>query len=364
MSWRHRGSPLRRPLACILLLMLAACHEDVATAPAPVRPVLVADVQRQTTHVFGPFAGTIEPRFESKQGFRASRRMITRDVEVGDIVHRGQTLASLDDTLLNFAVVRAESSVVDAKAQLDRAGAADERKRNLIKSGAVPQSDVDTANADEKTATAKLDQGKATLQKDKDQLGYAVLHAEYNGVIIAWTAEVGQDVSEGQNVVTIAQPDLREAVVDIPDNLIGDVKRTAVFDVRLQSAGKLVAKAIVREIAPAADPATRTRRVKFTLQGPSDAFRIGSTISVSLTRPIDPRTLIPVSAIFERDGRKAVWIVASDDDKVALRDVAETAREDGFATVTGDLGPSDRVVVAGVHELEPGRVVRAETSFP
>lgn len=348
----------------LALMAVGGCNDDSAKVAESIRPALVAMVDRQTTDVFGPFAGTVAPRYESTQGFRASGRIITRDVNVGDLIAKGQKLASLDETILRFGVVQSEADVLNAEAQLRKTQAAERRKRNLITTGAVPQSDVDSAEADRKTAAAKLDQAKAALVKSNDQLGYANLLAEYGGVVTAWKAEVGQYVGQGQNVVTIARLDVREAVVDIPDGLVDEVKSKDVYDVRLAANEGEVSKGIVREIAPSSDSATRTRRVRLTLQNPSIAFRLGSTISLSLQRAVTPRIRVPENAIFESGSKTAVWIIPFNKDEVSLREVHVMSQATGIVTVSGRLQVGDRVVIAGTHRLKEGQKVTPVTNFP
>ena len=353
-----------RLAALAALALLPGCREEARDARDPVRPVLVVDVRPLTEQVFGPFAGTVEPRYRSNQGFRTAGRMIARDVYVGDLVRKGDRLAALDETLLRFALTQSHSDIVNAEAQLKNAAAAEARKRTLIQGGTVAQSDLDSASTEQKTAAAKLDQARAAEAKARDQLGFAALRAEFDGVVTAWTAEVGQDVGEGTGVVTLARPDVREAVVDIPDDLIGRVRERAAFTVALQAANAVTVQGMVREIAPGADPATRTRRVRFTLDSPSDAFRLGSTITVAFTAPIPPRIEIPETAILERGEGAAVWAVAPGAGTVALRPVAVSERADGSATVTSGLGEGDLVVTAGIHRLRDGQAVRVARSFP
>lgn len=349
------------PGAAFVVTLLSGC-EEAHEPPPPVRPVLASAVKPQTVQVFGPFAGSVEARYTTNQGFRTSGRMIVRDVSVGSTVRKGQRLALLDETLLAFAFTQAKANVSNAEAQLDNAEAAAERKRILARTQAVPQSEVDSSTADEKTAAAQLEQAKAAQQKAQDNLRYAGLYSEYDGVVIAWNAEVGQDIAEGAGVVTLARPDILEAVVDIPDDLIGKVREKDSFDVVLQASGRVSAKGIVREIAPSSDKATRTRRVRFALDNPPFAFRIGSTVTVSITTPISPRTEIPEAALFEQDGGAAVWVVAPGAEVVSLRRVQVVARERGRAQVTG-LGEGDQVVRAGIRSLEEGQVAKVIASF-
>lgn len=109
--------------ALAILVLLAACQEKKAEAPPPVRPVLTTRVEVRTAETFGPFAGTVEPRYQTQAGFRVPGRMVARDVYVGDLVPRGARLAALDPTVLQFAVTRARADVTDAEAQLANANA-------------------------------------------------------------------------------------------------------------------------------------------------------------------------------------------------------------------------------------------------
>lgn len=346
------------------LLALGACEEKSEEARKPARPVLVVEAKAKASQIFGPFAGTVQARYESKLGFRTPGRMIRRDAYVGDLVHKGDTLARLDETLLRFALLQAKSDVQNAAAQLSTASAAQSRKRALVQNDTVPQSDVDAADADQKTAQARLDQAGAVLAKAQDNLGYAELHADYDGVVMAWDTEVGQEVAQGAGVVTVAPPDVREAVIDIPDDLIGNVREKDVFTVTLQAGEAVTAKSVVREVAPGSESATRTRRVRFTLDNPSDAFRLGSTVTVTLATPIPPRFEIPGAALLHRDGRTAVWVVAPGAETVALRDITVAGQAGGVASVTQGIGNGDRIVAAGIHRLKDGQAVRVMTSFP
>jgi RND family efflux transporter MFP subunit len=162
-------------------------------------------------------------------------------------------------------------------------------------------------------------------------------------------AEVGQVLSAGQGVVTVARPDVREAVVDIPEAHVGALPSDGVFTVALQSAPELTARGRVREIAPLAESGTRSKRIRITLDDPGPAFRLGATINVSLMRKVAPTVLLPASALLEDGDRRSVWVVSPDGTAVARRDVTVTAR---------DNAEDGRVAVAGVHVIKEGQAVR------
>jgi RND family efflux transporter MFP subunit len=348
-----------RALAALMpLLLLAACKDE--TPPMPPRPVLAAPVEVVSSEVFGPFASTLEARYQTQLGFQLSGRMVARDVYVGDLVRSGQRLAALDPTVIQFALTRAKADVVDAKAQLANAEGVQERQRLLAQAGNASQATLDNAVAAHDTAQARLDQAAAALRLAEEQIGYTELHANFDGVITAWTAEVGQYVTNGQAVVTVARPDIREAVVDIPDELIGQVHAGLAFTVRLQTTTKVTATARVREIGPAADTATRSHRVRLTLEAPPDAFRIGTTVSVAIEHNVTPRLLVPAQAVVETHGEHFVWILAKDGHSVAKR-VVTIGDGAGEKTVVGSgLAVGDRVVTVGVHSLVDGQAVAGE----
>ncbi|MGU3655764.1 MULTISPECIES: efflux RND transporter periplasmic adaptor subunit [unclassified Methylobacterium] len=346
---------------------LAACNGHgeeggEAAAAAPIRPVLTQVVVPSDTVMFGPFAGTIEPRYQAQLGFQIPGRMVARDVTIGDLVTRGQRLAALDTIVTRFDLTRAEADLADAKAQAENAEAAEARTRRLMSGNSVAQATLDQAVAKRETARARVDQALSSLQKARDQMGYTELKAEFDGVVTQRLAEVGQVLTAGQGVVTVARPDVREAVVDIPEVYVGALPADGVFTVALQSAPELTARGRVREIAPLAESGTRSKRIRISLDQPGPAFRLGATINVSLMRNVSPTVLLPASALLEDGGRRSVWVVSADGKSVSLRDVTVAAArdnaEDGRIAVVDGLKAGERVVVAGVHVLKEGQAVR------
>src|SRR6476660_9701278 len=94
-------------------LAMAGCKQE-AKAPEPVRPVLSAILQPAASGSTMA-VGTVQPRYETNLGFRVLGRLITRPVNVGDLVAEGQTIAAIDSTALELAVrsTKAELSKAD-----------------------------------------------------------------------------------------------------------------------------------------------------------------------------------------------------------------------------------------------------------
>ena len=347
----HRGVP---QLVVLLSGLAVASCDRPKDEPPPVRPVLSRVVEPVSDQAFGPFAGTVEPRYQSD--FRASGRMVARNVNVGDQIAKDTVLASLDPRIAALSLASSRADLANAQAQLVNASGTEQRQSTLLQTGSTAQSQVDSAVASKDTAKAKVTQAEAALTKAQEQLDYMTLRSDFAGVITNWSAEVGQLVTSGQTVVTVARPDQRDAIFDVPDDLIAKVKRGASFTVSLQADLDVTTQGEVREIAPEADAATRTRRIKMTLTNAPDVFRLGTIVTITLKAATPPIFTIPTSAILEKDGKASVWLV-SQDGKAVPKEVVLGARSGDTVTVEG-VDKGDRVIVAGVHSLSAGQPVK------
>lgn len=355
----------RRPLLPVLvaLLSVTGCAQEKEAPLEAVRPVLSVVVEPTASRVPG-FVGTVEPEFSANLAFRLLGRVVARNVEVGDIVRKGETLAALDPTALELAIQAVRAELSNAEAQFANAAAIEERQRKLLDSKNTSQAVYDSARQGKQTAEANIEKARAALAKAQEQLGYARLFSDFDGVVTAVSAEVGQTVSPSQTIVTVARADMREAVVDIPDQLTGDITVGTPFEVTLQSLPSIHTQAKLREIAPHADGATRTRRVRLTLTDPPASFRLGSTVTATRMTAASPAIELPLSALLEADGREKVWIVDPQASTVATRDIEVSARSVGSFTVAGGLESGTRVVIAGVHSLREGQKIKIEGATP
>jgi RND family efflux transporter MFP subunit len=347
--------------ATILAGGLAGCRSEggEAQAPKPPRPVVSVVLEPQQERAIG-FAGTIQPRFQIERGFRVLGRLISRRVDVGDVVAPGQGLAQIDPTLLDLAVRVSEADLAKARAQLANAAAAEGRTSSLFAKHVVNEAEFDNARQALEAATAGVKQAEANLAKAREQRSYATLTADEAGVVTSVDAEIGQMVAAGKKVMTIARTDVREAVVDIPDTTARSMSPGAPFAIRLQADPSVTASGKLREIAPQADAATRTRRVKITLDQSIEAFRLGATISVLPQTPAAARPVfeIPASAILERNGGTHVWLLDPGTRTVRLVPVEVADRDDRKARIVGQLPVGARIVAAGVNSLSEGQAVQ------
>lgn len=365
MSASRRPVPPRAVALLALAAALGGCERRAEAPPPPPRPALTLLVRPAAPRAERRLTGTVEPRYEARLGFQATGRMTSRSVDVGDRVTPGQTLATLDPTVLRLAVVAARADLANAGAALVNAEATEDRQQELIKTGSVSRAQVDTALAARDTALAKVNQAKASLAKAEEQFGYATLRSGFEGVVESWSAEVGQVVTAGQAIVTVARPDQRDAVFDVPDDRVERFAPGRPFTVALLADPAVTARATVREIAPQSDALTRTRRVRLTLEDATPAFRLGTAVTTVLAEAAaDPGgILLPASAVVERDGAAAVWVVDGES-RLRARPVTLAGRGPDTVAVAAGLASGDRVLVAGAHSVTDGQAVAVEAPDP
>jgi membrane fusion protein, multidrug efflux system len=350
-----------------LALLTAGCDDRSATgeqAQKPVRPVLSTVVTEAKSQA-PAFAGTVEARVDAEQAFLVLGRIISRPVDIGDKVKKGELLAAIDPLSLELTVASAEAQLASARASLDNAEVSYNRQKELFSSNTASEAALEEARQGFEAAQASVQQAEGNLAKAREQLSYANLTAAFDGVVRGVSAEVGQTVSAGQTVVTLAELGARDVVLDVPDTAIGQFSPGAVFEAALQLAPEIRSTARVREVAPNADPLTRTRRVKLTLDNAPEAFRLGSTVTALSTAERPAGLRVPAQALLQRQGEKPRLWVVGDQGAPGTRQVTsvevELGRRYGAAVeILSGLKPGSRVVVAGVHNLEEGQAVKFE----
>lgn len=345
-----------RTLAVMALLLLIGCRPE-AEDPPPIRPVLSVKAEVRTRETLGPYAGSIQPRYSTDYSFRVFGRMVSRPVNIGSVVKEGDELGSIDPAVQVQLLRNAEAAVASAEAQLANIASEEARQRPLVERNITPQAQFDTVVQSREAAAAGLVRTRSSLQRAQDQLSYTRLRADFAGIVTAVHLDAGQVVTVGQKILTIARPEIREAVIAVPPELADQLAAGEKFDMRVELDGMTIAATGVRAVDPAADAATRTRNAYLSLANPPDAFRLGITVQVSLSRPVSPRVDLPSTALLEQDGKAQVWIVDPASSKVALRSVEVVARGDGSVAVSG-LAAGDRVVTVGIHSLEAGQQAR------
>src|SRR3978361_1726287 len=265
----------------LAVIALTGCNEKAAEVAAPGRPVLVATVHYEAETPERSFVGTIKPRIETDMGFRVPGKVAKRLVEVGQSVEVGQPLATLAAVQLKLQAEQAQAEFSAATGVLAQAAASETRAQDLRGTGWTTDAQMDQARAAADEARARLNRAERSVDLTKNSLSYATLVADTRGVVTAPLIDAGQVVASGQTAIRVARFAEKEAVVAIPETLVGRAKDgTATVTLWSEPNRKYTAK--LREVAPSADPATRTYLAKFSLPDAGDAVSLGMTATLAL----------------------------------------------------------------------------------
>jgi len=352
-------SAIRQFAALPLLLALAAC-QPAAEAPPAARPVLSVVIEPAATAA-ASFVGVVSPRISVTQAFRVGGTLVSRAVGVGDQVSAGAPLAELDATTLDLAVDTARANLQAAEAQYANAAGAEGRLRALTASDVTTIASLEQAEQQSAAAQASVVQARSRLTQATEQRSYASLAAPFDGVVTAVGAEPGAVVAAGQTILTIARTDSRDVVIDVPESFVQGLKVGAVFRVAPQLSPTTVVDGTLREIAPEADPVTRSWRLKLGVDAAPAQFWLGTTATASLAAAsADAVIRIPETAIKHVEAATSVWVVDPAANVVKARSVELGAAADGQVEVLSGLAVGERIAIAGVNSLAEGQAVAGQ----
>ncbi|WKJ90557.1 efflux RND transporter periplasmic adaptor subunit [Methylomonas montana] len=343
------------------LMISVGCSDQDKPTPAVSRPLKVFRIEDTTTVGVMSFAGEVRARIETPLSFRVAGKLLERKVDVGDPVRKGQLLAILDGNDYRLATQSLKAQLASAQADSNFLRDDLARYRELLAQQVISPPEFERHETAYTTARERTAALEAQLGQALNQLTYTELHADRDGVVTALAVEAGQVLAAGQAVMTLAQLDEKEIHFDVPEHRLPEIQRQQVVNVSLWSDGNRRLKAKIREISSAADPASRTYRVKASLLDGLDAAQLGMTATVHVAANTASRIAIPLSAVYtpqNQPDHPMVWLVneqAATVKSVPVR-LGETLAGERIA-VEG-LTAGQLLVSAGVQRLADGQAVR------
>lgn len=330
-------------------LALASCTEEKAETAPEIRPVKVVEIAKATNVRALEFSGSVKSRTEMNLGFRIAGKVTERLVDIGDRVRPGDVLAHVDPTDYKLAVDSAAANLAAADKAVETAKFAIDRANVLFKKDALPKAQVEQAQLAYDQAVSTRTATASSLEQAKNQLSYAELKSDRDGIVTAISADRGQVVAAGTPVVTVVAEDQKEVQIAVPENDIADFKPGKAVKARFWSDTALVLDGKVREVSGSADPQSRTFSVRVSLPNDSRVL-IGMTATVQAEASAGADTItVPISALAEKDGGKIVWTVDRKAATVHARPVEVTDFTADGVGVTEGLKPGDLVVSAGTQ---------------
>ncbi|MFN3582035.1 MAG: efflux RND transporter periplasmic adaptor subunit [Pseudomonas sp.] len=339
-------------------LLLFGCGSDnsadsqTQTIPLKVRSVgLEAANSQQWT-----LSGTVQSRNEAALGFRLPGQIAERLVQAGQRVSAGEVLLRLDPQDIRQQLASAQANLASARVQAENAEANRKRLESLRVQDLIPVQTYEDARAVASAAAQASKAAEAAVAQARSASGYVELKAPADGVLLEVSGDVGQVVSAGLPVATLAYDGPREVEVFVPERRRAELPEKAQVQ---HYSSEHQATATLREVAGAADPATRSWRARFSIDDEPEAWSLGSSVTLMLDLPAEEngRTLqrVPVTALVDRGQGMGLWHIREGRVQWHAVELVRMNTEDAF--IYTEL-PADAVVVAmGAHLLEQDQQV-------
>lgn len=344
--------------------MLAACSAESEKPATEARPVRTVTIEKRDAGIPITLPGRIEAEDEVALGFRIGGRILENSGKLGERIQPGQVLARLESQNELNALRQAQAALAAAQGQLIQARNHFDRQQTLLDQGWTTRANYDQAEQARQTAQSQVDAAEAQLKTAHDLVGFTELKADAPGVLTQIGPAAGEVVQAGQTIFRVARKDGRDAVFDMPAQLMRTAPADPQITVSLTNDPAITAQGRVREVAPQANPATRTFEVKVGLTNPPPEMRLGATVIGRMETDAMPVIEIPASALTRINQQAAVWIVDPSDRTVSMRNIDILRFDQAQVIVSQGLDTGEVVVTAGVQALHPGQKVRLLGSEP
>jgi RND family efflux transporter MFP subunit len=320
------------------------------------------------------------------------------NVDIGDHVRQGQTLAVLEVPELNAEVAGAAAGVLHSRDEIQRAKnevtraeaahaslhAAYERLKQAAEArpGLIAQQELDDALASDRTSDAQVDAAQSSLSAALQQLqvsmashqqvaamqGYSRIVAPFDGIVTARYADTGALIQAGTSnsssmpVVKVAQVDVLRLRVPVPESVAATVRIGDTAQVRVQATGEKFSGKVAR-FTDSLDRSTRTMQVEIDVPNKDYRLSPGMFADVTLQTQNRPNALVvPVTAIQRSDAGAASVLVVDSSDHVELHRVQTGIEDPSRVEVLSGVNQGDQVIVGNLDVYQAGEVVRPKPS--
>jgi RND family efflux transporter MFP subunit len=333
-------------LALLLpILLLAGCgakneSQVRVSADLPAVPVRTQTIETKQWPSTEEVVGTVRARLHATIEARVSGRITELPIDLGQKVAKGQLLARLDAAEIHARLDQAQAGLQQAERDWKRI-------LSLFEQQTVTRSEYDAADSRYLLA-------KATVAEAQAMMAYVEVLAPFDGVVTRKWCDVGDLAAPAKPLVEMENPSNLQLEADLPEGIASGIQPGARIAIQsgLPSAQLF---GTVAEIAPAADPASRTFRVKLDLP-PNSPVRSGQFARLLVPTGERPSLRVPNSAVAQRGQMELAFTV--ENQRARLHLVKTGRRINGEVEILSGLDPGDIVVIDNAAQLLDGQPVK------
>ncbi len=363
-------SPARSlALGCAILVALAACKQEAQPPQMPPPEVGVVTVSPQTVPLQRDLVGRLSPYRSSDVRARVPGVLVKRVYKEGSDVKEGQALFLIDPAPLQASLSAAQANLASAQASYANARTAAERARQLAPQRFVSRSDLDNAEAAERSAAAAVQQARANVESARINLGYATVTAPISGRAGKQQVTEGALVGQGEATLltTIDQIDPLYVNFSMSVSELDSLRRAqGEGGVELNAAGESPVRVLLPDgrvhahtgmldfSGIVADPATGSVSLRARVPNPELSLLPGMFVTLQATLGSRSGAYLVPQAAIQRDANGPYAMVVGKDGNVIRRNVVTDRAQDGQWLISEGLQPGDQVIVAGLQKVKEG----------
>ncbi len=342
----------------ILLLFLSAClFPGFSLAQPPDAPVVVSEVVQKEVNKPLRLVGATFPARKSDISSEVEGVVGKINVEEGQYVKKGETVAEIKNDRIRFALERLENERKEASARAELSEKDFARIKELYDKGIVSDGDFDRARTQKESDQAGLLSLDSRIDTARYDLAASRIAAPFNGYVTRHHAEAGQWLGLGDKVVSFVDIDTIEVIAGVPERYIDDIEAGMKADVILPSHNQLVVPAQVFSVIPDADPRTVSFPLKILLDNPDHKIKSSaSAIIMVRVGETEKIKLVPKDSIARSPQGTVVFAVR--EDLAHLVPIEEKGWYENLTHVEGAISVGESVVVRGNERLMPMQKVR------
>lgn len=357
----------------LLAYGLSSCTKSKSTVkdanvaiPVNVTTVKFQDIEQKLN-----FLGNVEAFQEVKVYSTVPTRILQMNVDVGQMVKKGDVLAIVDNEKIKQGVIQAEAGLEAARAQARNLEVEYNRIQRLFNENAVSKSQFDAIKTQYEASNATVKQLEAALSNAKAQLKDSYVTTPIDGVVASRTLNEGDQTSPQMPLFSIVQMNRVKVAVEVVESQISLIKpgQTAYLEVNPYPNQRFTGK--VEKIYPTLNPVARTVTAEIIVDNSNNLLKPGMYAKVTIVIDRHKNAMvIPKFAVLERTSLKYLGgelsntVVTVDryvyvvKDSIALQHAIQTGIEDGaLVEVRSGLAPNQLIVTLGQHNLYDSALV-------
>jgi membrane fusion protein (multidrug efflux system) len=360
--------------ACLLLVLLIGCKEEVAVAPPPPE-VQVIKVEQRDVPIFSEWVGTTDGLVNAEIRAQVTGYLMKQHYREGAAVKKGDVLFQIDPRKFQAALDQAAGNLKQAQAQLTKTDLDVKRNEPLAKEGAISQKEFQDSVQANRAARASVESATAALEQAKLNLEWTKIIAPIDGVVGIAKAQVGDLVNSNDELTSMSQLDPIRVYFPISEQEY--LKFSSVIQQRLlekedltkvREDGRIEMVLSNGEVYPRkgwlfladrqVDVKTGTMRVAALFSNPGNVLRPGQYAKLRAAATVHQGALlVPQRAVSELQGSYQVAVVTPEN-RVEIRPVTVGERIGSQWIIAQGLKPGEQVIAEGFQKLKAGASVR------